>query len=80
MLWIVPAKVEGTWSMPQGDLKLTQQFQVVSGTMGTQPIAEGRLRGDELTYKVGSVRYKGTVNGRTIVGNGPSGNWTATRQ
>jgi SAM-dependent methyltransferase len=80
MLWIVPAKVEGTWSMPQGDLKLTQQFQVVSGTMGTQPIAEGRLRGDELTYKVGSVLYKGTVNGRTIVGNGPSGNWTATRQ
>src|SRR4026209_1275436 len=30
LLWIVPAKVEGTWQMPAGDLKLTQQFQMLS--------------------------------------------------
>ncbi len=80
MLWIVPAKVEGTWAMAQGDLKLTQQFQMVSGTMGTQPISEGRLTGNELSYKVGTVAYKGKVNGTTIEGNGPSGNWKATKK
>ena len=29
LLWIVPAKVEGTWKMPQGELTLKQQFQKV---------------------------------------------------
>src|SRR5688500_3559383 len=29
LLWIVPANVEGAWQHPQGELKLTQQFQVV---------------------------------------------------
>ena len=29
-----------------GQLALTQQFQMLSGTLGTTPIAEGRLRGD----------------------------------
>ena len=32
--WIVPAKVEGTWQTPQGELKLTQEFQKVKGTLG----------------------------------------------
>ena len=31
-LWIVPAKVEGTWQLPQGTLTLKQQFQNVTGT------------------------------------------------
>src|ERR687898_1381947 len=29
-LWIVPAKVEGTWKVPQGELILKQNFQMVS--------------------------------------------------
>jgi SAM-dependent methyltransferase len=81
--WIVPAKVEGTWQLPEGDLKLTQKFQMVSGTLGQTAIAEGRLRGDELTFNVGGVRYSGRVNGRTIRGTitGPrTGAWTATRR
>src|SRR5215204_1698158 len=32
LLWIVPAKVEGTWQTPKGELKLTQEFQNISGT------------------------------------------------
>src|SRR4029078_2489076 len=32
MLWIVPAKVQGTWKTPQGNLTLTQTFQMLSGT------------------------------------------------
>src|SRR5688500_1097685 len=66
--WIVPAKVEGTWQMPEGELKLTQKFQMVSVTLGPTAIAEGRLRGDELTFSAGGVRYSGRVNGRTIRG------------
>src|SRR5919108_2636994 len=53
MLNIVPAKIAGTWKLPQGQLDLTQQYQMVSGTMKyadgrTEPV-NGRLRGGELT-------------------------------
>src|SRR5712671_3738116 len=40
--WIVPAKVEGTWTLAQGDLALTQQFQMISGTLGSTPITNGK--------------------------------------
>jgi precorrin-6B methylase 2 len=79
-LWIVPAKVEGTWQMPQGPLTLKQQFQMVSGTLGTTPITDGRLRGDELTFKVGSTSYTGRVNGNTIKGTSSSGPFAATKR
>lgn len=82
LLWIVPAKVEGTWHMPQGDLKLTQKFQKVSGALGSTPISDGKLRGDEITFTAGGVEYTGHVNGNAIQGAGPNGNgkaWTATR-
>jgi precorrin-6B methylase 2 len=76
LLWIVPAKVEGTWSSPQGDLVLKQEFQMVSGTMGGKPISEGRLRGDQFTFNVGSTSHTATVNGTTMNGGG----WTATKK
>jgi precorrin-6B methylase 2 len=75
LLWIVPAKVDGVWSSDKGNLKLTQQFQKVTGTMGTQQISEGKVRGDELTFKVGTTTYTGKVEGTTIRGS----NWTATK-
>lgn len=82
-LWIVPAKVEGSWQMPGGDLVLMQQFQMVTGTLGGQAIADGRLRGDQLTFKVNGATYTGRVNGATITGTvagGPGGQWNATRK
>jgi precorrin-6B methylase 2 len=82
-LWIVPAKVEGTWQIAQGPLTLAQKYQMVSGTLGSTPITDGRLRGDELTFTVGSAKYTGRVNGNTIsgsIGGGSGGKWTATRQ
>lgn len=81
--WIVPAKVQGTWHLPQGSLVLNQQFQKVSGTLGSTPISNGRLRGDELTFNAGAVRYTGRVNGNTIRGTltgGSGGTWMATRR
>jgi SAM-dependent methyltransferase len=75
LLWIVPAKVEGTWQTDQGQLVLSQQFQMVSGSLGGQAISEGRLRGEEITFNVGNATYAGratgdqmtlTTNGRTL--------------
>ena len=82
-LWIVPAKVAGTWQMPQGALTLTQQFQMVSGTLGSTSIARGRLRGEEITFAVGNAVYTGRVQGNTIRGTvtgGPGGAFTATKK
>jgi hypothetical protein len=74
LLWIVPAKVEGTWKMPQGELTLTQQFQMLSGTLGGTPVT-GKMNGDEITITAGATTYTGRVNGSTIQGSG----WTASR-
>jgi hypothetical protein len=82
LLWIVPAKVNGTWQSPRGNLTLTQQFQKISGTMGQTAISNGHLHGEEITFTAGNATYTGHVNGNSIQGTvkgGPGGNWTATR-
>ncbi len=70
LLWIVPAKVDGAWRLPNGDLTLSQQFQMVSGTLknGTAsvPVTDGRLNGDQFTFTAGGTAYSGRVNGTTI--------------
>jgi SAM-dependent methyltransferase len=84
LLWIVPARVDGTWRTPKGDLTLTQKFQMVSGTLGKEPIENGRLRGEEISFTVGNATYTGrveanrmrvsaTVDGRVI-------EWTGVAQ
>lgn len=78
LLWIVPAKVGGTWSMPQGELTLTQAFQYVTGSLGTASL-QGRLRGDELSFTVGTTKYVGRVNGNRITGSAPN-SWVATKK
>jgi len=81
LLWIVPAKVQGSWQMPQGELTLTQTFQKIAGQLGAQPISDGRLRGNQISFKVGDVTYSGTVDGNSIKGTGgPGGTWTATKK
>jgi hypothetical protein len=80
LLWIVPAKVDGTWQTPRGTLTLKQDFQMLSGTLGTMPITEGKLRGEEITFKVGTTQYTGRVKGNAIEGTiGGGGTWTARR-
>jgi precorrin-6B methylase 2 len=81
--WIVPAKVEGTWQLASGGaLKLTQQFQMVSGSLGSNAISNGRLRGDEITFSVGKASYTGRVESTSMKGTvtgGSGSTWTATR-
>ena len=81
--WIVPAKVEGTWHLAQGDLALTQQFQMISGTLGSTPITNGKLRGNAISFEAGPVQYTGQVNGSSMQGTvkgSQSGAWSATRR
>ena len=83
LLWIVPAKVQGTWKLPQGELKLTQTFQTFTGTVGTTAITNGKLVGERISFEAGNSRYEGTVNGNRIQGTVRAGNsttqFTATR-
>jgi SAM-dependent methyltransferase len=85
-LWIVPAKVEGTWQLPQGELTLRQSFQMVTGSLksggNTVMIPNGRVRGDQLSFSAGGADYTGRVSGNTIEGTvkgASSGSWSATR-
>ena len=80
-LWIVPAKVEGTWTLPQGALTLKQSFQNVSGSLGTTSITDGKLRGEEITFKAGDAVYTGRVQGNTMSGTTSAGaKWSATKR
>ena len=83
-LWIVPAKVEGTWKLPQGELALKQAFQMVSGTLKnggkTMPISNGKLNGDQISFTAAGVQYSGRVNGNTMEGSSnPGTSWKASR-
>lgn len=85
LLWIVPAKVGGTWTLPSGELALTQEFQMVSGSLRqgtvTVPVSEGRLLGEQITFTVGGVTYKGKVNGGSMQGTTSAGvAWSATKK
>ena len=50
-LWIVPAKVNGTWKTANGELTLKQTFQMISGTLKSGDViapVNGRLYGEQL--------------------------------
>jgi hypothetical protein len=87
LLWIVPAKVEGTWRLPQGELRLTQTFQEISGSLNAGgnavAISDGKMRGDQISFTAGSAQYTGRVSGNTIEGtvssSGSNSGWKATR-
>jgi Methyltransferase domain len=83
LLYFVPAKVEGTWQTPQGALTLTQQYQLITGSLGATAIANGRVRGDEISFTAGGTPYSAKVSGDTMTGtskgNGSATAWRATR-
>ena len=65
LLWIVPAKVAGTHKLPQGELQLKQSFQMLTGNLRAEgrtiAIADGRLRGEEISFRAGGKDYRGRV-------------------
>ncbi|HEX2199906.1 MAG TPA: methyltransferase domain-containing protein [Burkholderiales bacterium] len=85
-LYIVPAKVAGTWRLPEGDLRLEQDFRRLSGTLTAHgqsvPIAHARLSGQRITFTAGMNRYEGRVKGREMSGTvkgRSAGHWKAVR-
>jgi SAM-dependent methyltransferase len=82
-LWIVPAKVEGRWKLPDGELILKQNYQMISGTIrsgGTiATIADGKLNGETINFSAGGIKYSGNVKGNSMEGQLGNGRWTATR-
>ena len=80
-LWIVPSKVEGTWDIPgKGALMLYQSFQMVSGSLGTGQVSQGKLRGDQISFTAGGATYTGRVQGNTIRGMVGGQAFTATKK
>jgi len=69
LLWIVPAKVAGSYKIPQGELTLKQEFQMLSGTLRTKdrtvPV-QGKVRGEQISFTAGGKEYKGRLKGKQI--------------
>jgi len=90
-LWIVPAAVEGRWTLTDGGetmaLTLAQRFQDVSGSLraGGRDLAlrDVTLRGTRLSFTVdlpsGSRSFVGQVGDDTIAASPGSGVWQARR-
>jgi hypothetical protein len=84
-LHVVPARVAGTWRLPEGRLVLEQAFQMLSGTLwlgGITTSVEGRVRGNEVNFTAFGAEYVGWVRGDFVSGqiNGGSGGaWSGVR-
>ncbi len=86
-LWIVPAKVGGTWRIGDAELSFAQIYQMVSGRLTREgritPVTGGRLSGEEIRFNVGDAAYTGRVRGDVIEGTvrtgGRTDKWHARR-
>lgn len=88
-LWIIPAKVGGTWKLGNSELSLTQEYQMVRGTLNSggksSLVNDGRLRGDLITFTINGDNYTGHVSDGTMKGTyttaseGGNSVWAATR-
>jgi SAM-dependent methyltransferase len=69
LLWIVPAKVAGTYKTSEGELALKQEFQMLTGTLrnGSKTLAlEGKVRGERISFTAGGKTYQGRLNGKKL--------------
>jgi hypothetical protein len=83
-LWIIPAKVSGTWKMGDSELTLEQQYQTFKGTLKTgnvvAPIADGKLDAEQVAFTAGGKQYTGVVKGNTMEGTAGGAPWQATKR
>lgn len=87
-LFIVPAKVQGKWTLNAGAqnaaLDLKQSFQRISGTATidgkTAEIKDGKLIGTQIEFTIETggkpVKYEGKVDGNNMTG---TGGWSAKK-
>jgi SAM-dependent methyltransferase len=83
-LWIIPAKVEGTWQAGGSELMLRQQYQGITGTLKTgnviAPVAAGKLNGDRISFTAEGKQYIGVVKGNAMEGTAGGAAWQATKR
>ncbi len=87
LMWVIPAKVNGTWDLDGKSLEITQQYQMIHGSLNSGnsdiKITDGRLNGDSITFTIGSAKYTGQVEGNkkmsgTVTSGSGSKEWVAT--
>ena len=94
-LWIVPAKVQGTWTLreqgpgnAQYTVNLTQKFQKITGDVATgsakQPLVGATVRGEEIRFAFNDDKgvtrtLTGTVRGNELTGMLKSAGGTETK-
>ena len=64
LFWLVPQQVEGTHKVPQGQLTLKQEFQMLSGTLRSASATvkvTGRVRGEWFELSAGNKKYRGQI-------------------
>jgi SAM-dependent methyltransferase len=84
--WVVPAKVDGVWQTPGGELKLEQKYQAISGSLQTgavnAPVA-GKVIGSDIVFTAGRTVFTGKVAGGLIEGSatdsGKDAKWSIKR-
>ncbi len=89
-LWIVPAKAAGVWTSTPGnaELKMTQEFQEIQGTLNVNgkeiPLKNGKMDASRISFQCGDDQYSGQVNGNSISGTvtskGREQTWTAVKK
>jgi hypothetical protein len=70
LMWIVPAKVAGSYKIQQGELVLKQSFQMLSGTLtteGRRVVVHGKVRGEEIAFTANGKNYRGHLSGKQLV-------------
>jgi SAM-dependent methyltransferase len=86
LMWIVPAKIGGTWELASGQLEIRQEFQMFYGTLKndkkTSSISEGRITGEIINFRVNGDQYTGKVTGNkiegTVIRNSTKSDWSAS--
>jgi hypothetical protein len=84
--WMVPAKVDGVWQTPIGELTLEQKYQMLSGSLkigdSNAPVT-GKVIGSDIVFTAGRNIFTGKVDGGTIEGtasdSGKEDKWTLKR-
>ncbi|MEC5399529.1 methyltransferase domain-containing protein [Uliginosibacterium sp. H1] len=83
-LWIVPAKVAGTWTLDGKPLQFTQTYQRIDGALRdgarTTHLNDSRIDGANISFSIGNTQYMGVVDGNQMRGTTAGGvPWIAQR-
>ena len=71
-LYLVPAKVEGAWRLPAGELRFKQNYRILEGVLigkdGRETKVDGTVTADRVRFNAGLNTYTGRLHGERISG------------